>query len=200
MHYTVVYQPQLFPKTIFVVIAQHLPVTEKKVSGSIVRLYNHNQLIGINLFDVPDTVTQSSTAGIQRNLTLQIRDYLRPILLSDGLDVDQYHSGFVYGEIVAIDVHPESEHLQVCHVNIASKTIQVVTNSTKVKPLHHVVVALPGGMLLDGSVIQEGMMNKVLSQGMFCSEKTLGIHPEIQVGVCIFQPPTKIGSDFYGRS
>jgi tRNA-binding protein len=200
MHFTVVYQPQLFPKTIFVVIAQHLPVTEKKVNGSIVRLYHHNQLIGINIFEVPESVTQSSHAGIQRNLTLELRDYVRPILRTDGLDVDQYHSGFVYGEIVALDVHPESDHLQVCQVNIAAKIIQVVTNSTKVKVLHHIVVALPGAMLLDGYVIQEGMMNKVLSQGMFCSEKTLGISPETQVGVVIFHPPTKIGSDFYGRS
>jgi tRNA-binding EMAP/Myf-like protein len=60
------------------------------------------------------------------------------------------------------------------------------------------VVALPGAMLLDGQVLQEGMMLKVLSQGMFCSEKTLGISPETQVGVYLLDQQLPIGKDFYG--
>jgi hypothetical protein len=53
-------------------------------------------------------------------------------------------------------------------------------------------------MLLDGQVLQEGMMLKVLSQGMFCSEKTLGITPETQVGVYLLDLQRPIGKDFYG--
>jgi tRNA-binding EMAP/Myf-like protein len=41
-------------------------------------------------------------------------------------------------------------------------------------------------------------MLKVLSQGMFCSEKTLGITPETQVGVYLLDPQRPIGKDFYG--
>jgi tRNA-binding EMAP/Myf-like protein len=61
-----------------------------------------------------------------------------------------------------------------------------------------VVVALPGTMLNDGQLIQEGPMLKVLSQGMFCSQKTLGIHPETQIGVYILDNALRIGKDFYG--
>jgi tRNA-binding EMAP/Myf-like protein len=200
MQFTIVYQPQLFPDTLFVVLAQHLAVSEKKVTESIVRLYHQNQLIGINLFAVPQSVTQALPEGMQRTLTHNLSDYLKPILAKDGLDVNAYHSGFVHGEILAIDVHPESELLKVCQVNLASNTIQVVTNSTKLKVQDRIVVAIPGAMLLDGSVLQEGMMIKVLSQGMFCSEKTLGISPATQVGVVVFNQQTKIGSDFYARS
>ena len=83
-------------------------------------------------------------------------------------------------------------------MNIGAKVVQIVTNSQKVKPSHRLVVALPGAMLMDGQVLQEGMMLKVLSQGMFCSEKTLGITPETQVGVYLLDPQRPIGKDFYG--
>jgi hypothetical protein len=53
-------------------------------------------------------------------------------------------------------------------------------------------------MLLDGQVLQEGMMLKVLSQGMFCSEKTLGITPETQVGVYRLGNKNTIGKEYYG--
>ena len=110
-----------------------------------------------------------------------------------------FHSGFTIGEITQVETHPDADHLFVCQVNLGQKTIQVVTNSKKVKPLDKVVVALPGTLLNDGTFIQEGMMMQVASQGMFCSEKTLGISPETQVGVFVLPQNAIIGKDFYAQ-
>jgi hypothetical protein len=41
------------------------------------------------------------------------------------------------------------------------------------------------------------MMLKVLSQGMFCSEKTLGINPETQIGIYLLGVQIPLGKDFY---
>jgi phenylalanyl-tRNA synthetase beta chain len=109
-----------------------------------------------------------------------------------------FQSGFIVAEVQRVDTHPDADALFVCQVDIGTKVIQIVTNSQKVKPSHRLVVALPGAMLLDGQVLQEGMMLKVLSQGMFCSEKTLGITPETQVGVYLLGNQIPIGKDYYG--
>jgi phenylalanyl-tRNA synthetase beta chain len=109
-----------------------------------------------------------------------------------------FHSQFVVGEVQRVELHPDADALFVCQVNIGTNVIQIITNSLKVKPSHRLVVALPGAMLLDGQVLQEGMMLKVLSQGMFCSEKTLGITRETQVGVYLLGNQIPIGKDYYG--
>jgi tRNA-binding protein len=195
--YSIVYQPRLFAKTIFIYIEPSLKATHTDHIGEIALMYHQQRVIGVNMFNVPSSVTEKLTEGIQRTYHPEVEAYVFTSLreASIALDLGLFHSGFVIGEILEIEVHPESDHLLVCQVQTLS-TIQIVTNSSKVKVGDKVVIALPGAITALGLWITEGSILKVESKGMFCSEKTLGLE-ETNPGVFILGSTATVGKDFY---
>jgi tRNA-binding EMAP/Myf-like protein len=193
-----VYQPSTMGDMLAIYIDQTLPSTHYLKKENVVVIYHLEKMIGINVYD-PLRWIKNLKPGILRQMNLTDIGILNHQFKQLGIDwtLDPFQSGFVVGEVKQVDVHPDADALFVCQVHVGSKALQIVTNSQKVKVNHRVVVALPGAMLLDGQVLQEGMMLKVLSQGMFCSEKTLGISPETQVGVYLLDDSFSVGKDFY---
>jgi tRNA-binding EMAP/Myf-like protein len=194
-----VYQPHSLGEILAIYLQPLLPATSHQRYGKVVMVYHQDSLIGINIED-PHQYLPGLRQGIQRTFPIEWMKELNHLFLSHQISyrLPGFESGFQVGEITQVEPHPEADALFVCQVRLGEKVIQVVTNSTKVKPLCRVVVALPGTILNDGQSIQEGAMLKVLSQGMFCSQKTLGIIPETQVGVYILDNTLRIGKDFYG--
>jgi tRNA-binding EMAP/Myf-like protein len=179
-------------------VEQTLPATHHLKKDKMIFIYHQDKLIGVNVFQ-PKTLIKDLDQGLIRRMNPASIAVLNQTFQQQGMNVvlPMFESGFIVAEIQQVEPHPDANALFVCQVNIGTKVIQIVTNSQKVKPSHRLVVALPGAMLRDGQVLQEGMMLKVLSQGMFCSEKTLGINPETQVGVYLLDDQRPIGKDFY---
>ncbi len=194
-----VYQPHSIGDLLAIYIQPLLPATSHQRFGKVVLIYHQDTLIGINV-EGPRQWLPELRQGIQRSFPLAGIQILNDLFKSHHISyrLPPFESGFKVGEITQVDMHPDAESLFICQVQLGQNIIQVVTNSSRVKPLNRVVVALPGAMLNDGQWIQEGMMMKVLSQGMFCSQKTLGIMPETQVGVYLLDHALSIGKDFYG--
>jgi tRNA-binding EMAP/Myf-like protein len=194
-----VYQPSTMGDMLAIYLEQTLPATRHTKKGNLVFVYHQDKLIGINVFQ-PKTVIKDLEQGMIRRMKPSSIEVLNHTFQKLEMDIvlPIFQSGFIVAEVQRVDTHPDADALFVCQVDIGTKVIQIVTNSQKVKPSHRLVVALPGAMLLDGQVLQEGMMLKVLSQGMFCSEKTLGITPETQVGVYLLGNQIPIGKDYYG--
>ena len=194
-----VYQPATMGDMLAIYVEQTLPATHHLKKDKMIFIYHQDKLIGVNVFQ-PKTLIKDLDQGLIRRMNPASIAVLNQAFQQQGMNVvlPMFESGFIVAEIQQVEPHPDADALFVCQVNIGTKVIQIVTNSQKVKPGHRLVVALPGSMLLDGQVLQEGMMLKVLSQGMFCSEKTLGINPETQVGVYLLDDQRPIGKDFYG--
>lgn len=195
-----VYQPLTFGDQLAIYLNPNLQPTHHVDKDNIVMIYHLDQLIGINI-QQPLKILPNLSSGIIRRLSQQHLNTLNHYFVQNGFSavLPSFQSGFTIGEITQVDIHPEADSLWICLVNLGKINIQVITNSNKVKAKHRVVVARPGAMLLDGQVIEEGLMMKEKSQGMFCSQKTLGILPETQVGVYILQEDAPIGKDFYGQ-
>lgn len=194
-----VYQPATMGDMLAIYLEQTLPATHHLKKDKMIFIYHQDKLIGVNVFQ-PKTLIKDLDQGLIRRMNPASIEVLNQTFHQLGMNVvlPSFQSGFIVSEVQQVEPHPDADALFVCQVNIGTKVIQIVTNSQKVKPSHRLVVALPGAMLLDGQVLQEGMMLKVLSQGMFCSEKTLGINPETQVGVYLLDDQRPIGKDFYG--
>ena len=58
--------------------------------------------------------------------------------------VDNRINNLVIGEVVSCDSHPDSDHLNVCMVNIGDKVVQIVCGASNVRAGIKVLVALPG--------------------------------------------------------
>lgn len=83
---------------------------------------------------------------------------------------------FVVGEIVEMTAHPDSDHLNICQVKIAEdKTAQIVAGAPNAKLGLKTIVALPGAMMPNGSLIFPGKLRGEDSFGMMCSPRELAL-------------------------
>jgi tRNA-binding EMAP/Myf-like protein len=195
--FTAIYQPDLFPKTLFVYLSPHLKPNRVVTHGDLTLLYVDDQCLGFNVFQLPDTVTNQLVSGNQRHFHPILKNYLFDLLSPIKMQhlLENFHSGFVTGQIISVEPHEDSDHLFICKVR-TKEELTIVTNSTKVKPNDIVVVAMDMAITALGQWILKGPIMKIHSDGMFCSEKTLGLK-ETQPGVLVLKQEVSVGEDFY---
>lgn len=82
---------------------------------------------------------------------------------------------FVVGQITEMTAHPDSDHLNICQVNIGDKVIQIVAGAPNAAVGLKAIVALPGAMMPSGSLIFAGKLRGEDSYGMMCSPRELAL-------------------------
>ena len=86
----------------------------------------------------------------------------------------------VVGEVIACEMHPDSDHLHVCQVNIGNEVIQIVCGAANVRTGIKVIVALPGAILPGNFEIKAGKIRGVESNGMICALFELGLEEKTE--------------------
>ena len=85
-------------------------------------------------------------------------------------------SNVVVGRVVEIVRHENSDHMWICQVDVGEAApVQIVTGAQNVKQGDLVPVAKDGSTLPGGVEIKAGELRGVLSNGMLCSFKELGL-------------------------
>jgi phenylalanyl-tRNA synthetase beta chain len=110
------------------------------------------------------------------------------MLTSCGLEVESIElfetikgglKGFVIGEVLTCEDHPDSDHLHVTTVNIGENTpLSIVCGAANVKAGLKVVVATIGTTIYtkDSSfVIKKSKIRGCVSEGMICAEDEMGV-------------------------
>ncbi|MDV5993467.1 DUF4479 and tRNA-binding domain-containing protein [Streptococcus canis] len=83
---------------------------------------------------------------------------------------------FVVGQIIEMVAHPDSDHLNICQVAIGeNKTVQIVVGAPNAALGLKTIVALPGAMMPNGSLIFSGQLRGEESYGMMCSPRELAL-------------------------
>ncbi|MGT2911427.1 YtpR family tRNA-binding protein [Streptococcus cameli] len=82
---------------------------------------------------------------------------------------------FVVGEIVEMVAHPDSDHLNICQVNLGGETVQIVAGAPNAAVGLKTIVALPGAMMPSGSLIFPGKLRGEESFGMMCAPRELAL-------------------------
>ena len=91
-------------------------------------------------------------------------------------DLHEKLQNVVAGRILKMVRHENSDHMWVCEVDVGrDKPIQIVTGAQNQKEGDLIPTALDGSVLPDGKEIHAGELRGVLSEGMFCSVKELGL-------------------------
>ena len=86
------------------------------------------------------------------------------------------YSGIIVGKVLSVSKVEGSDHLNLCSVDIGKSSKDIVCGANNVKPGIIVPVALPGATLDNGKFkIKKAKIRGVVSNGMICSEKELGI-------------------------
>ncbi|MBR4891840.1 MAG: phenylalanine--tRNA ligase subunit beta [Alphaproteobacteria bacterium] len=112
-----------------------------------------------------------------------------------GLEVEDVQSPLspIVAEIVKCEPHENSDHLHVLQVNDGSDTLrQVVCGAPNARVGLKSALAIPG-CVIDGNEISSGKLRGVLSDGMMCSAKELGIGDD-HSGIIELPADAKVGS------
>ena len=105
---------------------------------------------------------------------------------------------FVVGQIVEMVAHPDSDHLNICQVAVGpDKTVQIVAGAPNAREGLKTIVALPGAMMPDGSLIFPGALRGEKSFGMMCSPRELHLPNAPQKrGIIELQDTEEVGTLF----
>lgn len=99
----------------------------------------------------------------------------------------------VFGKILKIEKHPETDHLHVMQVDVGEETIQILTSATNIYEGMVTAVCRVGGNV-HGVKIKPTKMVGIESCGMCCSEAELGVGSDDE-GLIDIKEPVKIGQD-----
>lgn len=129
-------------------------------------------------------------------------DILAEKLTMAGLEVEELQrwpiadKNIKIGRILDVEPHPNSDHLFLCRTDVGDQTISIVCGAPNTKAGNLVPVALPGAILPGmQEAIQESTIRGVISKGVICSEKELGISDD-HSGIMILPQDKVVGSLF----
>ncbi|MCB9030515.1 MAG: phenylalanine--tRNA ligase subunit beta [Deltaproteobacteria bacterium] len=109
-----------------------------------------------------------------------------------GKELDQ----IVIAEVLSAEKHPDADKLKLCKVTIDGKSeIDVVCGAPNVRAGLKVAYAPVGSTLPGGFVLEKKKIRGVLSNGMICSERELGLG-EDHDGILELAADLKVGAKF----
>ncbi|MBQ2872950.1 MAG: phenylalanine--tRNA ligase subunit beta [Bacilli bacterium] len=94
--------------------------------------------------------------------------------------ITNHIANLVIGEVLECTKHPDSDHLNICSVNIGTETTQIVCGAHNVRKGLKVIVALPGAILPGNFEIKKSAIRGVESNGMICALFELGLEEKTE--------------------
>lgn len=150
-------------------------VTSKKRVNNVEALYSDDSLCGYNIYNIKDIV-KIKAKGLIYLPNKELIDLINSILVNSGFETIPYilHSGFLIGKIINSN-----------EVDIGGYILNIQEN-IHLNPNSLVVVAIPGTMLPNETLLEEGHI---------CTYKDLSISEE--ENILILEGDYEIGSDFF---
>ena len=100
----------------------------------------------------------------------------------------------VVGEILSYEQHPDADRLSVCQVDVGNGTTRnIVCGAKNFRQNDRVLVALPGAVLPGNFKIKKSKLRGVVSEGMLCSERELGVGDD-HAGIAILDARPELGT------
>ena len=113
--------------------------------------------------------------------------------------ITNHIDNLVIGEVIECKMHPDSDHLHVCLVNVGDDVKQIICGASNVREGLKVIVALPGAILPGNVEIKKSKIRGVESNGMLCALFELGLEEKNEEtysrGIYEVDSKAKVGTD-----
>ncbi|GAA3018395.1 YtpR family tRNA-binding protein [Tetragenococcus solitarius] len=168
--------------------------------GRVARIQTEDgNTVGWNIFGISQLTALHGTGQVE--LSDRQIEILNHALQEAGFTetLSQDHSPkFVVGYVKTCKAHKDSDHLSITEVEVDQKeTLQIVCGAPNIREGLKVVVAKPGAMMPDGTMIWPGTLRGVESFGMICSAKELHLPNAPQKrGILELPQDTVVGDAF----
>ena len=121
-----------------------------------------------------------------------------------GIEVGEIHpvggswDNIFVGHVARVIKHPNADRLTLCTVDLPDETFEVICGALNVAEGQNIAFAKLGAQLIDGHsgktmTLKAAKIRGVVSQGMICSEKELGISDEHE-GILVLSPDAPLGA------
>ena len=161
-----------------------------------------NTVIGYNIAGISNHI-RFEKAG-QQFLSEEEQAIVKTLIQEAGFDGEALDLSpkdtLVVGYVESCVPHEDSDHLHVTQTRVSQDTVlQIVCGAPNVKAGQKVVVATPGTVMPNGSIIWSGELRGVESHGMLCSARELGLEnaPD-KKGILVLNDDAVIGEPFKG--
>lgn len=141
-----------------------------------------------------------------------LREWVNPLVNTEhlaeqltlfGLEVDSVNSvahsfeKVVVGEVLSVEKHPDADRLSFCRVNVGeSEALEIVCGAANVRVGLKVPVALIGGQVGELK-IKKTKLRGVVSHGMICSERELGLSEDQNGFIMELTSDVVVGKDLH---
>tara|TARA_Y100000590_G_scaffold283303_1_gene318710 strand:- start:2212 stop:4590 length:2379 start_codon:yes stop_codon:yes gene_type:complete len=116
------------------------------------------------------------------------------IEVAEVADNQKFFQQFKIAEVKEVQNHPNADRLKLCAVNDGKNNLSIVCGAPNVKKGMKVVLAPVGTkMLEEGFIIQKSKIRDVVSEGMLCSEKEIGLGEDSN-GIMHLDEKAKVGN------
>ena len=103
-------------------------------------------------------------------------------------------TGVLIGHVDASERHPNADRLSLCHVDLGEgEKVQIVCGAPNVAAGQRVAVARAGVTLPDGTRLKRSKIRGVVSEGMICSARELGLGTDHE-GILVLDPAAVVGA------
>ena len=113
--------------------------------------------------------------------------------------ITNHIDNLVIGEVLECNLHPDSDHLHICLVDVGSEKLQIVCGAPNVRTGLKVIVALPGAVLPGNFEIKKSKIRGVESNGMLCALYELDLEEKTEEaynkGIEELGSDAKVGTD-----
>lgn len=146
--------------------------------GDVVRIFDRktNTTGGYNLFHASKYIATDAKGNVE--LSGQLVEKIGRALAENGIEEKleaDLSPKFVVGFIKNKEKHPNADKLSVCQVDIGLEELQIVCGAPNVEAGQKVVVAKVGAVMPSGMVIKDTELRGIVSSGMICSARELGL-------------------------
>ncbi|MGX7405946.1 tRNA-binding protein [Aerococcus urinaehominis] len=171
---------------VLMLMCQDVPSQEIAIEevGDVTHLYHREtrETVGYNIHNVSNLVTIEGQGPVKLTAG-QIERINQNLYDKNFATIDyQDEAKIVVGYVDSCQPMENSDHLNITQTRVddAEEARQIVCGASNVRSGMRVVVALPGAVMPDGSVISPGELRGYASYGMLCSAYELGLDPDRQ--------------------
>lgn len=200
MKYALYYDYETIGDVLLIVINPSLIPTKEVKTNDVVALYYHDELIGINIFNI-SKIIKIKAKGLIPLINEDVLNVINHVLENASLNklppLDD--SGFKVAKIIDIEEHLDSEHLHICQVDVGEKELlQIVCGAANARKDLLCVCATPYTFMPNGQQIIPNKLLGIQSNGMLCSGRELNLEGyEGKRGLLELSSEYKVGTDFW---
>lgn len=150
--------------------------TESNGDVTIIKDEETGEVVSVNIFNQAENLGLDTNGQVK--LTDDQVDKINDLISEAGFDVEvevDNSPKFVVGYVEEAEPLEGSDHLTVTYVDTGDDEVKIVCGASNIAEDLYVIVALPGAVMPDGSIIWEGELRGEPSYGMICSTAELNL-------------------------